>query len=333
MNVLRSLQEDIQGERVDVMEKHISENIFKFAKYPQLYNLPFDHICKIVQNAGKIPPKAGRYILQQCNQKFGKKAIEILEYMDMIDLTEKELLDIFSVFTEIPLANQLSKVIEPSSLDWNYEVELSEEEKEFMTYAPGNEPVNYEKDIFKAAKHNNIESILFTIAQSPSMLNIQKPDNHFTVLNIACYYGHISLTAALLKRGALTELADVDERTPLITAARKGTFECIELLIKNGADINKVDKRGNSALVYAVASGNSVSVHKLLKAGADTNLANKKEETPLMAASKAGFDDIVQSLIDYGANPNFKSTIGWTPLLCAKSETTKDVLKANGAKE
>jgi len=333
MNVLRALQENIEGKHSDIYEKHISENIYKFAKFPQFYELPFDHICKIIHDAGKIPPKAGRYILQQCNAKFGAKAIELLEYMDMVDLSAKELIDIFAVLTNIPLANQLSKVCEPSDLNWEYDIDLTEEEKEFMKFASGNEPINYEKDVFRASKRGDIDSVLYTLAKTPKMLNIQKEENHYTPLNIACYYGMTNLVSVLLQRGALTELADIDERTPLINAARKGNFECVDLLIKFKADVNKKDKTGNNALFYAVATGNSIPVQNLLKAGVSPNTTNMRGEVPLMTAAKSGFDDIIQILIDYGADVNVQSNVGWTPILCAQYESTKRILRINGAHE
>ncbi|CAF4311901.1 unnamed protein product, partial [Rotaria magnacalcarata] len=63
-------------------------------------------------------------------------------------------------------------------------------------------------------------------------------------LHNSCSYGHLEVTALLLKHGASPQVTDLWKVTPLHESAAKGKFEICKLLIQNGADINKKNRDG-----------------------------------------------------------------------------------------
>jgi uncharacterized protein len=72
--------------------------------------------------------------------------------------------------------------------------------------------------------------------------------------------------------------------TPLLFAARQGSFESARVLVEAGADVNVTDPDGISAVVSAIINGHYDVAGLLLEKGTDPNLADGDGRTALFAA-------------------------------------------------
>ena len=69
-----------------------------------------------------------------------------------------------------------------------------------------------------------------------------------SIFIFSCSYGHLEVTALLLKHGASPQVADLWKVTPLHESAAKGKFEICKLLLQKGADPQKKNRDGATPL-------------------------------------------------------------------------------------
>ena len=109
--------------------------------------------------------------------------------------------------------------------------------------------------------------------------------------------------------------------TPLLYAARDGSFDAARVLIEAGADLNAADPNGMTPLMMAITNGKSPVAQLLVDKGADVRAADWYGRTPLWAAveirnldMRSGATDngidrdgamrLIASIIDKGADVN-----------------------------
>ena len=81
-----------------------------------------------------------------------------------------------------------------------------------------------------------------------------------------------------LPRTAVNETDDVDERTPLHWAAKRGNKKLVLLLLEHGANVDQVDgELGWSALHFAAFGGHASVVRALISAGAKVSVLDKEQ--------------------------------------------------------
>jgi ankyrin repeat protein len=75
---------------------------------------------------------------------------------------------------------------------------------------------------------------------------------------------------------------DVDNRTPLSWAAKRGHKGIVKLLLEKGADVNAATVSfGQTPLYWASENGHVDVVKLLLEKGADPAATNRYRQTPL----------------------------------------------------
>ena len=72
--------------------------------------------------------------------------------------------------------------------------------------------------------------------------------------------------------------------SPLLFAARQGSFDAAKILIENGADVNLSDPDNTSPLLIAIINFHYDIAGYLIEKGADVSKADKMGRTPLYAA-------------------------------------------------
>lgn len=113
------------------------------------------------------------------------------------------------------------------------------------------------------ACYNGNEAVgLFLISQ---VKDINGDSKYGTPLMAAVFKGQVSLSKALLEKGANPDIADVNKTTPLHYAVLLNNEILIKLLLDFNADTTLKDSRGKTALDYALMDNNETIIGLLEK--------------------------------------------------------------------
>ena len=123
-------------------------------------------------------------------------------------------------------------------------------------------------------------------------------------------------TELLLDNGAVANVKDIDEATPLHHAAEGGCLPAISLLVQKGniplnsryspptlsktKSCSRRDSENATPLHSAAFHGNLECMRKLMELGASPLLLDAKGNTPLHGVSFNGHDACVDVLVEYG---------------------------------
>lgn len=127
---------------------------------------------------------------------------------------------------------------------------------------------------------------------------------------------------------------DGEPRSPLVTAARNGNLEIVQLLLDSGPDVEFHTKGDEPPLIAAAQNGHLSTVKLLIEIGADANRQSVGNGTALTGASKYGHINVVIYLISEKVDINAQVNGDGTPLICAVRNGHHDVSKLlveNGA--
>ncbi|XP_067661816.1 serine/threonine-protein phosphatase 6 regulatory ankyrin repeat subunit B-like [Haliotis asinina] len=156
--------------------------------------------------------------------------------------------------------------------------------------------------VMLAADHGHKEVIELLINHRADLSISGKGGDN--ILHIACQSGHIDVVQYLLSLNSI----DINsrgwkKRTPVMSAAKGGHKEVIELLINHRADLSISGKGGDNILHIACQSGHIDVVQYLLSLNSlDINSRGRKKRTPVMFAAKRGNRDVVELLVENEAN-------------------------------
>lgn len=129
-----------------------------------------------------------------------------------------------------------------------------------------------------------------------------------TPLNYACYSGSADSVQLLLDANADMSKADVQGRTPLLTAFAKNHPECARLLVAARADVETADSTGATPLAFACDLNLFECTRLLLEANACPDGA--KDCAPLVLAAKHVRLDCMQLLLKARADTENVGPIG-----------------------
>jgi ankyrin repeat protein len=121
-------------------------------------------------------------------------------------------------------------------------------------------------------------------------------------------------------------------KTPLVNAIRTGNMEIVKILIENGADLECINEclDNETPIIIAAYKGSRNILEYLTKKGANINYQDKNGKTPLMYAAINGWVDNVKILLKYNADVNLKSNEGKTVLDMVESSdiyNKKEIIK------
>ncbi|KAF3218392.1 hypothetical protein TWF679_000920 [Orbilia oligospora] len=174
--------------------------------------------------------------------------------------------------------------------------------------------------------------------------NINFPEQNFTSLMIASYFGLIAAMKYFLESGApgLNSRDSTHGRSALSWAAVNGHKAAVEVLIninwprwgmgilyREKLQIDSVDRYGRTPLVYAVWNRNLAMIRLLLNSGARVDLEDKVGGTPLSYAICSENDSAVRLILKNGTKVAVgpKEGIIRSLLFSSTKKGDKDVVK------
>ena len=108
-----------------------------------------------------------------------------------------------------------------------------------------------------------------------------------TAIFTAAFHGYLEVGKLLFKHGAILDLQDKDDFTPLILAAHEGHFEFVKWLHRTGGvSIYKTDKFGDTALETSEINGH-IEIMKYLTLLAMLDGKHRRESKKISAFPKA----------------------------------------------
>ena len=161
-----------------------------------------------------------------------------------------------------------------------------------------------------------------------------RDEEEWTPLHAAGRSGSVDIMLWLLNHGANARAQSYKRRTPLHEAAFTAELGAVQVLLKHNAYINLQDIYGYTSLhdvlvwAYTSREGNIVEiVRRLLEHGADPNIRLRNGSTPLHKASSHRSLEVVRLLLSYGANIDEKDDEGITPFQVASSHGYDEITK------
>jgi ankyrin repeat protein len=161
-----------------------------------------------------------------------------------------------------------------------------------------------------------------------------------TALWTAAKSGDATKVRDILSRGAKPDEFVEDregKHLALVSAAREGHLEVVQVLIQGGANVNAVAQEGFTGkitpLMAAARAGRVEAIKALLAAKADVGSKDVEfggggGETALHYAARGGHAEAIKTLVAGGAVVNAKASGGRSPLSIAAEEKKYDAVKA-----
>lgn len=142
-----------------------------------------------------------------------------------------------------------------------------------------------------------------TIIEAMSRSRVNEADAHDqTALCWTAIRGDVENTKLLLRHGANPNIAPIKGDTPLQSAARAKSSDCVRLLLNAGAHVDFQGVARMTVLQIAATNGAVDVAEILLEHGADVDGKSQLGSTALMFACVHGHCRVTESLIEHGAD-------------------------------
>ena len=145
--------------------------------------------------------------------------------------------------------------------------------------------------------------------------DIDAPDEQgSTALLVAVTQDHLDAARHLLAHGARPDAANRYRVTPLYVATLNGNSAMMAALLAARADPNGAAPSGETLLMTSARTGVVNALQLLIDAGARVNAREPNfNQTALMLAARSNSADAIALLLDRGADINARTSVGETP--------------------
>lgn len=187
--------------------------------------------------------------------------------------------------------------------------------------------------LIPASEHGYVDIVKFLLEQTK--IDVNHVNNlGWTALMEAIVLGEAGekqqdTVKVLLAHGADRRIADLEGRTPLQQAEKRGLKEITQILATESFNrLSESEKvQITKQFFNAVAQGNVMQITEILNKGIDINIADEQGRTATMLATYRNFPEIVKVLIEHGADINKQDNIENSPFLYAGAEGYLEILK------
>jgi ankyrin repeat protein len=150
-------------------------------------------------------------------------------------------------------------------------------------------------------RNGNLEGMRMMIEKGQD-INVPTPGGQ-TVLQLAVLRGDVAMVGLLLGNGADFDVEDARTgMTPLLTAARDGRHEIVEMLVRFGADINAKNRDDDTPLHLAAAGGHRATIDVLLKYRPDLEARNRQGRTAIQQAEQNRHEQVAMAIRQYSSH-------------------------------
>ena len=135
-------------------------------------------------------------------------------------------------------------------------------------------------------------------------------------MHLACLKGRTEVVQHLISAGALCDVVDHSNWSPLIDASNGGFLELVKILLNHQVRINiQTNGKKETALHHAAYNGHNEVATYLVERGANCSITDHAGNTPFHIAVAKGDIKLVQSMVQIGeASIYDKNKNGETPL-------------------
>lgn len=154
-----------------------------------------------------------------------------------------------------------------------------------------------EPDLAEAAALGETELLERLLHEQPDGQDERSADG-FTLLQLACYFGHPEAAVLLIRHGADIEAVSENpmQIRPIHAAAGGDNNGALAALLTAGADPNAEQQQGFVALHACAQNGNAEGIRLLLEHGADPSLRTAQGKTAADFAAEAGHSELAADL-------------------------------------
>ena len=107
----------------------------------------------------------------------------------------------------------------------------------------------------------------------------------------------MEVLSEILKSGGHCDAVDINNETPLMTAAREGFAGSVDVLLKHKADVSLRRNDGYTALMLAVMKGQVSTIPALLKADPNPNAVGPDGYSAVTMAAAGAVEDASGSVL------------------------------------
>ncbi|MDM1297697.1 ankyrin repeat domain-containing protein [Empedobacter falsenii] len=192
-----------------------------------------------------------------------------------------------------------------------------------------NTEIMNEKDIVKAVKNNNLQSVKNLLASGEDVNSVDSSKR--SLLLIATNNSNTGIAKLLVKHGADVNQQADNQDSPFLYAGASGQTELVKLFLDHGARFDVFNRYNGSALIPACERGHVETVRLLANTkNYPVDHVNRLGWTGLMEAIVLGdgskkYQQIVQILKDAGAKMDIPDSDGVTPLQHAQQRGYKEI--------
>jgi uncharacterized protein len=155
---------------------------------------------------------------------------------------------------------------------------------------------NSQWELKKAVEANDLKATNNLLKKYPELDLNQIYEDGNTLLHLSIRNDFLEIRDLLIASGADIEMANLNGRTPLMSAAKYGRIDSLKLLLSKNVNPNLKDSQGNTALHLAILHGFAAIALELIHQGVDIHARNYESKTPLLVALDTGLLEVRSTL-------------------------------------
>jgi ankyrin repeat protein len=181
-------------------------------------------------------------------------------------------------------------------------------------FKPGNDDWNMVESVLREEPSSVL--LLLNRGADPNA----QAESGMTALMYAAEMGDTTMIKLLVLNGAETELAPVENTSPLIAAVLNQQFDAAHVLLKNGANPDRRDNYGGSPLIYSAALNDYRIADLVMFFGGSDSIRDRDGNDALMTSVFFGHLETSDVLLQNGLSPDSRDNLMRTPLMVAAQQ-------------